>query len=168
MGMSKNQTEIGEIGNYYGCLTVKSEGKKFYWSIENWDGHCWEEIPENLFEALVNLEKTVKKHRVDISKSEIEWLGERIEELEAMLDEMADGTQDLVDLSKKPNEGYAEASDRYADMFYKETGKMAPYKATPLPAPELGATPEQYQEWVDGKLNRCRSLLKKYRDNLGS
>jgi len=44
--------EIGEIGNYYGCLSVKQEDGKFFWSIENWDGHNWEPIPEYLFIAL--------------------------------------------------------------------------------------------------------------------
>lgn len=44
--------EIGEICNYYGCLSVKEEGDKFYWSIENYDGNHWEEIPQYLYDAL--------------------------------------------------------------------------------------------------------------------
>jgi hypothetical protein len=44
--------EIGDIGNYYGCLRVKQEGGEFAWSIEDWDGEYWEEIPEYLFVAL--------------------------------------------------------------------------------------------------------------------
>jgi len=43
---------IGKIGNYYGSLSVKTEGGKHYWSIENWDGDYWEEIPAELFDAL--------------------------------------------------------------------------------------------------------------------
>ena len=44
--------EIGEIGNYYGCLEVKEEEGAYYWSIENWSGHTWQEIPEYLYTAL--------------------------------------------------------------------------------------------------------------------
>lgn len=44
--------EIGEIWNYYGGLSVKMEGGKCYWSIEDHDGHSWEEIPRSLFDAL--------------------------------------------------------------------------------------------------------------------
>jgi hypothetical protein len=44
--------QISDIGNYYGCLKVKQEGGEFAWSIENWDGEHWEEIPEYLFVAL--------------------------------------------------------------------------------------------------------------------
>lgn len=51
-----NQRVIGEIGNYYGCLEVKEENGKFYWSIENWDGHDWQEIPEHLFNVLNKFE----------------------------------------------------------------------------------------------------------------
>lgn len=45
--------EIGLVGNYYGCLTVsQSESGQYLWSIENWDGHHWMEIPEYLYTAL--------------------------------------------------------------------------------------------------------------------
>jgi hypothetical protein len=47
---------IGDIGNQYGSLKVKQEGCKFAWSIENWDGDEWEEIPEYLFAALNRFE----------------------------------------------------------------------------------------------------------------
>lgn len=53
--MSK-QTEIGGLCNYYGCLEVKEEDGKFYWSIENYDGHYWKEIPESLYNALIEFE----------------------------------------------------------------------------------------------------------------
>jgi hypothetical protein len=55
-------TEIGEIGNYYGGLSVKREGGKCYWSIENWDGDHWHEIPDSLFVELL-------KHEEDRPKS---------------------------------------------------------------------------------------------------
>ena len=51
------ETIIGEIGNYYGGLTVKSEDGKFYWSIQDWDGDHWLEIPEDLYKSLMNYEK---------------------------------------------------------------------------------------------------------------
>lgn len=44
--------QIGEIGNYYGSLCVKAESGRCYWSIENYDGDHWEEIPQYLFDAL--------------------------------------------------------------------------------------------------------------------
>ena len=51
--MSKdNARNIGYIGNYYGGLAIKEEDGKFYWSIENWGGHDWDECPEYLFKAL--------------------------------------------------------------------------------------------------------------------
>ena len=50
--MSEQIREIGNIGNYYGGLSIKQEGDKFFWSIENWDGEGWDEIPKHLFDAL--------------------------------------------------------------------------------------------------------------------
>lgn len=52
--------EIGEIGNYYGCLEVKKENRRFYWSIENWDGHHWEEIPKYLYDSLIRFSQETK------------------------------------------------------------------------------------------------------------
>ena len=48
---------IGNIGNYYGSLEVKKEDGAFFWSIENWDGTVWEEIPESLYIELVKFEE---------------------------------------------------------------------------------------------------------------
>lgn len=47
--------EIGNIGNYYGGLSVKMESGKCYWSIEGYSGHNWEQIARSLFDALVHL-----------------------------------------------------------------------------------------------------------------
>ena len=46
-------TAIGGVCNYYGSLSVAEDNGKFYWSIENWDGHDWEAIPEALYLELV-------------------------------------------------------------------------------------------------------------------
>ena len=54
--MSKTKN-IGDIGNYYGCLEVKEEAEKYYWGIENWDGTYWEEIPESLYLELIKFEE---------------------------------------------------------------------------------------------------------------
>jgi len=55
--------DIGEIGNYYGGLTVKSENNKFYWSIENWDGFYWEEITQGLYVKLIlHQERLTNEH----------------------------------------------------------------------------------------------------------
>ena len=44
---------IGTISNYYGGLSAKEVDGKFYWSIENYDGEDWEEIPESLYRELL-------------------------------------------------------------------------------------------------------------------
>lgn len=43
------------VGNYYGSLAVKAEGDKFFWGVENYDGHHWEEIPYDLYHSLIEL-----------------------------------------------------------------------------------------------------------------
>lgn len=48
---------IGTIGNYYGGLAVKEENDKYYWGIEDWDGTYFEEIPEYLYDALLQYQK---------------------------------------------------------------------------------------------------------------
>jgi hypothetical protein len=48
---------IGDIGNYYGGLFVKQEGDKYYWSIEDWNGHGWQEIPQFLYDALLKFQE---------------------------------------------------------------------------------------------------------------
>jgi hypothetical protein len=54
------EQEIGDIGNHYGGLSVKKEDGKFYWSIEDYDGHDWLEIPEYLHMTLVHYENNRK------------------------------------------------------------------------------------------------------------
>lgn len=49
--------DIGKIGNYYGGLRIKREDGRCYWSIENWDGENWYEIPQYLFDALLRHEE---------------------------------------------------------------------------------------------------------------
>lgn len=51
------EREIGNIGNYYGCLAVKVECGEFFWSIENYDGHNWEQITEELYNALIKFDE---------------------------------------------------------------------------------------------------------------
>jgi len=59
--MGKLEMEIGTIGNYYGGLSVLKEDGKFFWGIENWDGTHWEEIPESLFNTLIEYENNREK-----------------------------------------------------------------------------------------------------------
>ena len=40
------------VGNYYGGLSAIKYNNKFYWSVEDYDGYDWEEIPEYLYNAL--------------------------------------------------------------------------------------------------------------------
>lgn len=50
--------QIGNIGNYYGGLSIKTENGKFYWIIENYDTDMedisdWSEISEDLYNELL-------------------------------------------------------------------------------------------------------------------
>ena len=56
---------IGDIGNYYGGLSVKTEDGKHYWSIENYSGHDWSEIPESLYRAPVEYENARQAPNTD-------------------------------------------------------------------------------------------------------
>ena len=47
-----HEFDVGDIGNAYGGLVVKYENGKRYWSITNYDGDRWQEIPEYLYDAL--------------------------------------------------------------------------------------------------------------------
>jgi hypothetical protein len=48
-----NQTEIGEVGNYYGGLSVMENDGAYFWAIENYDGWTPEEITKELYDALL-------------------------------------------------------------------------------------------------------------------
>lgn len=48
--------EIGTIANYYGGLSVKESYGSYYWSIENYDGDNWEEIPKYLYDSLIQFQ----------------------------------------------------------------------------------------------------------------
>lgn len=47
---------IGDIGNYYGKLSVVKHESKYFWSIENYDGQDWQEITEKLYNTLIEFE----------------------------------------------------------------------------------------------------------------
>lgn len=59
--MKLNPQQIGCISNNYGNLSIASKDGKYYWSIEDWDGDHWEEIPEYLYKTLVRYEKARKR-----------------------------------------------------------------------------------------------------------
>ena len=52
---------IGNIGNYYGSLSVKEVNGQFYWGIANGDDTSWEEISKELYDALLKFEKDCEK-----------------------------------------------------------------------------------------------------------
>ena len=52
----KNTRQIGGIGNFYGCLVVAEYNGKYYWSIPNYDGCDFEEIPKSLYDELNRFE----------------------------------------------------------------------------------------------------------------
>lgn len=39
--------------NNYGNLTIKEEDGKYFWSVEDYDGHDWREIPKYLYHAIM-------------------------------------------------------------------------------------------------------------------
>ena len=50
-------SRMPDISNYYGGLSVKEEAGKFFWSIENYDGENWYEIPASLYAELMSFSK---------------------------------------------------------------------------------------------------------------
>lgn len=64
--MSNNRRSIGDIGNYYGGLSVKSEDGKYFWSIESYDGENWEEIPKRLYDQLVEFDDGKMQRLADL------------------------------------------------------------------------------------------------------
>ena len=55
------EREIGTIGNYYGGLRVRDEDGEYFWSIENWDGNVWSEIPKSLYDELIRYDDSLKR-----------------------------------------------------------------------------------------------------------
>jgi len=53
--------EIGNIYNHYGGLAIKQDGDKFFWSIEDYNGHNWEEIPKYVFDTLTKYQDTLER-----------------------------------------------------------------------------------------------------------
>lgn len=52
----QSQTRIGTIGNYYGHLEVCESDGNYFWSIDDYCGTRYEEIPESLYRALIEFE----------------------------------------------------------------------------------------------------------------
>lgn len=46
------QTQVGSIGNYYGCLEIRCVNGKPEWCIENYTGRDWQDCPLPVFAAL--------------------------------------------------------------------------------------------------------------------
>lgn len=61
--MKGKMQNIGQIGNFYGNLVVKEKNEKYYWSIKDWNGHKWEEIPKSLYDELLKFNKTSKHEK---------------------------------------------------------------------------------------------------------
>ena len=58
----ENEQKIGDIGNFYGGLWVRVTTKgEFQWSMENYNGFYWKDIPESLYQALVKYEHDYEK-----------------------------------------------------------------------------------------------------------
>ena len=62
MGKVGKEIEIGNIGNYYGGLSIRKtseeNGKEcWWWGIEDWCGTQWDRIPDYLADALLKHQK---------------------------------------------------------------------------------------------------------------
>ena len=44
--------EIGKVGSHYGGMFICKKDGACFWSIGNYDGYFWEQIPETLFNEL--------------------------------------------------------------------------------------------------------------------
>ena len=46
------EVDVGGVGNHYGGLSIRCIDGRPEWSIENWDGHHWQDCPITVFHAL--------------------------------------------------------------------------------------------------------------------
>lgn len=46
--------KVKEIGNFYGCLTLKVENDKYFWGIPNHSRISYKEIPKSLYMEIKN------------------------------------------------------------------------------------------------------------------
>ncbi len=54
-----NSTHIDyAVANYYGGIHVSHLNGKYFWAVENYSGFDWFEISEQLFNALIDWERT--------------------------------------------------------------------------------------------------------------
>ena len=60
--------DIGEIGNYYGGLSIRRESDKCFWAIEDYDGFNEQEIPKYLFDALTKYQDELDNQSLKESK----------------------------------------------------------------------------------------------------
>jgi len=49
------ETDVGDVGNYYGGLAIMAKDGVTYWSIGNHDGHHWLPCPLPVFAALASM-----------------------------------------------------------------------------------------------------------------
>ena len=50
--MTDSTKRVGNATNYYGGVHIRQHGDRYFWSVENYSGFDWEEIPHSLFVAL--------------------------------------------------------------------------------------------------------------------
>ena len=56
--MSKKSTSIGQIGNYYGGLSIYEKDGVYFWGIDDVYETDWEEIPKSLYDSLLAFQET--------------------------------------------------------------------------------------------------------------
>lgn len=49
---TEERTNAVKPGNYYGTLDIKEREGEYYWTVENYHGQDWFQIPEELYFAL--------------------------------------------------------------------------------------------------------------------
>jgi hypothetical protein len=78
--------------------------------------------------------------------------------IEAGRDRLAAALDGLILVCGRTGESLKDFEEQAA-AFQRETGKMRPGKDVPMTAADLGATPEEYRYWVDGKVSEAHDAL---------
>ena len=71
---------------------------------------------------------------------------------------LVEGLDGLILVCGRTGESLKDFEEQAA-AFQRETGKMRPGKDVPMGAADLAATPEEYRDWVDGKVTEARAVL---------
>jgi len=72
-----------------------------------------------------------------------------------------DAIKKALKLFRLKDEGHNECFERVAEMYYKDTGKIAPGKDVPAAAPEYSSTFEEFCVWHKGIVLAALAAIEK-------